>query len=204
MYLDSLNSFSEIIMGGSQYTKKRCTENTEAWIVGSGTASLASALYLIKQAKVQPSRVHILDKHASLGERPYNQGDPSSGYDQFAGCLPVPVDSLIKELLAMTPSIEMPGRSLLDEIETAKATRLSAKGSDRTCFLAQTGGSMEHLPVGSLDLGYKLRATLTLFLLKREKYLMARQIRDIFPDSFFKSAFWIVWSTQYVFGLPLS
>lgn len=48
--------------------RKRTSENTEAWILGSGTASLASALYLVKHFRIQPFRVHILDAHASLEE----------------------------------------------------------------------------------------------------------------------------------------
>jgi oleate hydratase len=39
---------------------KHRPKQTEAWILGSGTASLASAFYLIKYAKITPHKVHIL------------------------------------------------------------------------------------------------------------------------------------------------
>lgn len=174
----------------------RCPQNTEAWIIGTGTASLASAFYLINHAKVQPSKVHILDKNPSMKENLHNQGHSSSGYDQFAGCLPVPVDSSIKELLAMIPSVELRGKSFLDEIQMMESRRLPSQGSDRTCFLAQKDGTMEHIPVKSLSLSYKYRAILIRLLLKREKSLLGRQIRDVLPESFFDSLFWLVWSTQ--------
>lgn len=185
-------------MEGDQHKQTGNAEHTEAWILGTGTASLTAALYLINHAKVHPTRIHILDKNTLVGESPHNQGNSSSGYDQFAGCLPVPVGSHMKEFLAMIPSVEAEGRSFLDEIQTAEATRLSAKGSDRTCFLAQKNGTMKHLPVKSLNLKFKYRAILTRLLLRREKTLMRRQIRDFFPESFFESLFWVIWSTQYV------
>lgn len=181
---------------------KRTAENTEAWIIGNGTASLASALYLIKYAKVLPSRVHVLDKHASLEQGSHNKGNASRGYDQFAGCLPVPGGLPMKELLAMVPSTESQGQSMLEEIQTAQANRLSAKENDHTCFMALENGCIEHIPTGSLNLSFKNRMILVCFLLKREKSLMKCQIQDFFPKSFFESVFWEVWSAQCVFGCP--
>ncbi|KAJ6102766.1 hypothetical protein N7486_005193 [Penicillium sp. IBT 16267x] len=186
-------------MKGFHCRAERTAENTEAWILGSGTAPLASALYLVKDAKIPPSKIHVLDKHISLEEATYHKGDSRDGYDQFAGCLPVPVGSLMKELLAMIPSATAEGKSVLDEIETAEAKRLLTKGNDHTCFLAQKSGAFEHIPLESLNLGYRHRKTLIFFLLKREKYLIGKQIRDVFPESFFESSFWTAWSVQFGF-----
>jgi oleate hydratase len=181
---------------GTHRKKGRRPENTEAWIIGTGTASLATALYLINHAKLQPSKVHILDKNPSMKEDLHNHGHSSSGYDQFAGCLPVPVGSSMKELLAMIPSAELRGKSFLDEIQMTESSRLPSHGSDRTCFVAQKNGTMLHMPIKSLSLSYKYRAILIRLLLKREKSLLRRQICDVLPESFFDSFFWLVWSTQ--------
>lgn len=188
----------KLAMQGSQPQAKRSAEDTEAWILGSGIASVASALYLIKHANVRPSRVHILDKHASLQQASHKKGDSASGYDQFAGCLPVPLGSPMKELLAMIPSTTAQGRSILDEIQTAEASRLTERGNDRTRFLAQNKGCLYHIATESLNLSYRHRAALIYLLLKRERALTKRQIRDMLPDSFFESAFWAVWSAQCV------
>ncbi|KAJ5656210.1 hypothetical protein N7507_008160 [Penicillium longicatenatum] len=186
-------------MKGCQSRAKRTGENTDAWVLGSGTAPLASALYLMKNAKIPPSKIHILDKHVSLEQASHHKGDSLGGYDQFAGCLPVPAGSLMKELLGMIPSATADGESILDEIETAEANRLSKKGGDHTCFVAQKNDTFEHIPLGSLNLSYRHRKALILFLLKREKSLTGRQIRDLFPSSFFESQFWTVWSVQFGF-----
>lgn len=179
---------------------KRTAENSEVWILGSGTASLASAIYLIKHAKVQPSRVHVLNKHASLEQGSHDKGNASRGYDQFAGCLPVPGGLPLKELLAMVPSPNSQGQSVLDDIQTAEENRLSAKGNGRTCFLAQENGIMKQIPTETLNLSFRDRMTLVRLLLKREKSLTKRQIRDFLPKTFFDSIFWTVWSAQCVFG----
>ncbi|KAJ5939029.1 hypothetical protein N7466_002163 [Penicillium verhagenii] len=186
-------------MKGCQSKPKRSAENTEAWILGSGTASLASALYLFKHAKVHPSKIHVLDKHISLEQASHHKGDSLGGYDQFAGCLPIPVGSLMKELLATIPSATAEGQSVLDEIQKAEANRLSAKGDDHTCFVALKNGAFEHIPIESLNLSLKHRTSLILFFLKREKYLTGSKIRDVFPASFFESPFWTVWSVQFGF-----
>lgn len=67
--------------------KRRKPEDTEAWILGSGIAALASAHYLVVDAKVPYSQVHVLDFHTLLGQALHQKGGPYSGYDQFAGWL---------------------------------------------------------------------------------------------------------------------
>lgn len=182
---------------------KHAVEDREVWIVGSGTASLASALYLIKHTKVQPSKVHVLDEHKSLEEASHNGGNASRGYDQFAGCLPVPGGVPMKELLSMVPSTESPGQSLLQEIQTAEKNRLSTSENGRTRFLVQEKGSLEQLPIKTLNLGIRNRMSLVRFLFKREKSLTKRPIERYFPKRFFKSVFWAVWSAQCVFPTKL-
>lgn len=175
---------------------KRSNGHSDAWILGSGISALASAFYLIKQANIRPRNVHILDQHSSLEEAAHQRGDSSRGYDQFAACLPVPLGSPMKELLSAIPSTKVQGRSMLDEIRTMEANRLTAKGSDRTHFFVCERGSMRRIPVESLNLGYRYRASLLRFLFKRESTLAKSQIRDIFPSGFFHSDFWAVWSAQ--------
>jgi oleate hydratase len=188
-----------------QRKSKRSAENTEAWIFGSGTESLASALYLIRHAKLQPSKIHIIDKHV-FSEKLWPPADGSpDGYDQFAACLPVSAGLPMRRLLAMIPSAQWgQGQSLLDEIQTAEINRAPTTGNSRSCFLAQTGGSLKHMRTESLDLSYKHRLTLVHFLFKREKNLTRSTINEILPESFFQSPFWTIWSAQCVFRLPSS
>lgn len=182
--------------------RRRTSENVEAWVLGSGTASLASALYLIKHFNIQPSRVHILDARASLEEASHHEGNALRGYDQFAGCLPVPGGLPMNELLAMVPSTGLQSQSILGEIQRSQARREFANENKHTVFLAQKNGIMKEISTRSLDLTIKHRVYLVRFLLKREKSLLNRQIRNLFPGSFFESVFWKVLSLQCVLGWP--
>ncbi|KAJ5917463.1 hypothetical protein N7466_011017 [Penicillium verhagenii] len=177
---------------------RRSPDQTEAWILGSGTASLASALYLVQFANVPASKVHILDSHLSMGQVLHNNGDPIHGYDQFAGCLPVPAGNPLKELLGLVPSVNRLGHSVLDDIQSAQTGRAN-QHKGRTRFLVQKNHVLNDIHTNSLNLNTKHRLELILFMLKSEKRLGRNQIRDFLPNSFFQSTFWTIWSAQFGF-----
>ncbi|CAG8086350.1 unnamed protein product [Penicillium nalgiovense] len=185
-------------MDGSPRYNQRSPEATEAWILGSGTASLASAVYLITRAKLRPSAVHILDEHPSLQETVHRPGSAHAGYDQFASCLPVPIGSGLKELLDTIPSAVAEGQSFLDDIQQEeKQLAIDRKG--RTCFITRKDGCFKHLPTESLTLCWNHRINLIRLLMKREKTLQGKEIRNFFRKTFFESTFWIIWSIQFGF-----
>lgn len=168
----------------------------EAWILGSGISSLASAFYLITKSNIRPFNIHILEQQPSLEEAVHHNGDSSSGYDQFAACLPVPIGSPMNEFLSAIPSREREGQSLFDEIQSLQANRLSPNRSDRTQFLECKDGYMHRVPVESINLSCKYRASLVRLLLRRENSITQRPIRDMFPSGFFDTTFWLIWSAQ--------
>lgn len=182
-------------MDSSAQYNRRSPETTEAWILGSGTASLASAVYLIKKAHLRPSAVHILDEHLSLQQTLHDQGSTHAGYDQFAGCLPAPVGSALTELLDMIPSAVTEGRSYLHDLRAEEEQNLMNR-TGATCFIAQNKGGFKHLPTKSLNIGWNHRIHLMRLLMKREKTLQKKEIRIFFRESFFRSTFWTIWSTQ--------
>ncbi|KAL4778500.1 oleate hydratase [Aspergillus varians] len=188
-------------MSRKESTKDR-SANREVWILGSGTAALASALYLVRIANLPPHKVHILDSHGSLGQALHHRGDHTSGYDQFAGCLPVPVGEPLKQLLALVPSVRGDSRSVFDEIETAESNRISSgtgKKNGYTRFLVQRNGELSCIPTKSLNLSIRQRLALVRLLFKRETDLQRKQIRDYLSRSFFRSTFWVIWSAQFGF-----
>ncbi|KAJ5627852.1 hypothetical protein N7490_010080 [Penicillium lividum] len=177
---------------------KRSPDKTEAWILGSGTASLASALYLVHFANVPASKVHVLDSHLSMGQVLHNNGDPIHGYDQFAGCLPVQVGKPLTELLSLVPSVNRLGCTVLDDIKSAETGRIR-KQEGRTRFLVQKNNALSDINTNSLNLNAKHRLELVLLMMKGEKRLGRNQIRDFLPNSFFQSTFWTIWSAQFGF-----
>lgn len=138
--------------------------------------------------------MHIIDEHLSLRQAVHRQGSAHEGYDQFAGCLHVPVGSELRETLGMIPSAVAEGRSYFDDLqEEEKQLVMNRKG--RTCFIAQNDGAFKHLPTKSLNIGWIHRIHMMRLLLKGEKSLQQKDIRSFFRESFFHSTFWMIWST---------
>jgi oleate hydratase len=179
--------------------KKRSPDTTEAWILGSGTASFAAALYLVQNAKIPAPKVHVLDSNVSIENAVHHKGDFIAGYDQFAGCLPVPVGTPLKELLASVPSFGNQGQTVLDDIQNAETNRTSVTSDHSTRFVVKRNSTMRNIPTKSFNLSSKQRLQLIWFILKREKRLGRNQIQDCLPNSFFQSSFWVVWSAQFGF-----
>ncbi|KAL3465455.1 oleate hydratase [Aspergillus heterothallicus] len=188
-------------MRKGSFRQEKSLNQAEAWIIGSGTAAFASALYLIRLANFAPRRVHILDSHGSLGFALHNSGNQSCGYDQFAGCLPVPVGDPLKDLLALVPSVRDENQSVFDEIKNAEyfASPSSRGGDMHTQFLVQQDGSLINIPTKFINLKFRQRIALVRLMLKGENSLQRKQIRDYLPRSFFKSTFWAIWSAQFGF-----
>lgn len=176
--------------------EKRPPDATEAWILGSGTAVLASAFYLIRDAKIPPLKVHLLNPHKSFQRALHDKGDSHRGYDQFVRCLPVPVGVPLEELLSLVPG----GRThfVHNEIEAKDGHRDTTKHGRDTYFLIQSGQALTEVPTKTSSLDFRDRIRLLRLMLKNERHLWKGQIRDYFPESFFKSAFWAIWSVQYV------
>jgi oleate hydratase len=181
-----------------QAGKKRSLETTEAWILGSGTASFAAALYLVQNVKIPAPKVHVLDSNVSIENALHHKGNSMAGYDQFAGCLPVPVGTPLKELLASVPSVGNQGQTVLEDIQNAEINRTSVTYDHGTRFVVKRNSTLRNIPTKSLNLSSKQRLQLIWFILKREKRLGRNQIQDCLPNSFFQSSFWVVWSAQCV------
>ncbi|KAF9895309.1 hypothetical protein FE257_000213 [Aspergillus nanangensis] len=186
-------------MRGHRATTRRSPGTTEAWILGSGTAALASALYLIHDAQVPASKVHILDSNKSLGQAIHNKGDAINGYDQFAGCLPVPVGTLVRDILTSIPSAESHGQSVFDEIKSVQDGGLADEDTQHPCFLIQRDHVLKETPTKSLNLSLKHRLAIFRLILMPEKQLRRNQISDYLPETFFRSSFWAIWSAQFAF-----
>jgi oleate hydratase len=184
---------------------ERSPNTTEAWIIGSGISALASAVYLIEIAKVPPQRVHIWDHNVSLGNVIQPEGDPVRGYDQFGGCLPVPVGAPLRELLALVPSAHKPAtsQSVLDDIVSREIGRNRPQKNEKVNFLIQKKGKLESLSSHS-SIQLKDRQRLARFLLTCERRMKRKRICDFFPESFFQSFFWVILSIQYGDSVPLS
>lgn len=173
---------------------KRDPQNVQAWLIGSGIASLAAAVHLVKQAKVPARQVHILDSHHASGGAMETSGDAKYGYILHTGAQPYFYEQCVKDLLAMVPSPEKPDKTLWEAIrEHEDFTRPIGKA--RTRAIRQTEDGTCKVDTHKLPIGAKLRLELIKFILESERMFESKKISDVFDAKFFESEFWSLWST---------
>lgn len=67
-----------------QTRDQRPSGRSNAWLLGSSVTSLASAVYLIRDAKVPASQIHLIESRRTSEDGLAIIGDPVSGYDHRA------------------------------------------------------------------------------------------------------------------------
>ncbi|KAK6819046.1 hypothetical protein RU639_008157 [Aspergillus parasiticus] len=166
-------------------------DHGNVWILGSSIASLASAVYLIQDTDMPASHVHILESRIAPEDGIPTTGDSVRGYDHRAPCLPLLCDEYTENLLSLVPSSSSPGKTMLDNLNEAK------RNAPPTRLFTQNGHRVEALDPKNMSIGWKVRMSLVTFILKSEKSLGRKIIRDFFDKWFFNSRFWAVWSSAF-------
>ncbi|KAI9928443.1 hypothetical protein MW887_002488 [Aspergillus wentii] len=97
--------------------KSQSQPDLDAWILGSGIASLSAAVHLLRDANLPPHRIHILESRTISGGGSISSGDPVNGYDYRAGCMPGFNDVCMEDLLSLVPMGNGSGRTIKEEIK---------------------------------------------------------------------------------------
>lgn len=169
----------------------------DAWILGSGIASLTSAVYLIQEAQIPPSRIHILEKLEKAGGGSVSTGDPVNGYEYRAGAMPAFNDTCMEELLSIVPSKSDSKKTTLEDLREFNRSRPSHK-TPHTRFLSRKTWGMERTDPKRAGMGLRDRMDLFMLSSKTEKSLGRSRIQDHFRTSFFRSNYWLILATTYV------
>ncbi|KFY04282.1 hypothetical protein V491_09404 [Pseudogymnoascus sp. VKM F-3775] len=176
----------------------RDPESTQAWLIGSGIASLAAAVHLIKDAKVPASNIHILGAHAATGGGIKTCGNAEDGYVIYAGCLPYFLGECVEELVSHIPSPKAPDKSILDSMKDFEQNEIpQSQRVAMTHILKRGGQGPEKVDAGHLHVGYQQRMELIKIMLEPESALSGRRIEEFFDVNFFGSNFWTLWSTSF-------
>lgn len=172
----------------------RDPQDVHAWLIGSGVASLAAAVHLIKQAKVPAHRVHILDVHHGSGGGMEVSGNSTDGYVLHTGAQPYFHEDCVTDLLSMVPSLRHPDKTVWEDIaEYEQQTRPMDKAHTRV--IRQSDNGLCKVDMHRLHVGAKLRMDLIRFILDGEKLFDSQRISDVFAGAFFESDFWTLWSS---------
>jgi oleate hydratase len=167
--------------------------NRKAWLAGGGIASLAAAVFLIRDAKMPGGNITIFKGGGPAGGSLDGAGSAEEGYIIRGGGMLNFTYYCTYEMLSSIPSFEHPGRSVYDDIvefnEKVK-TRAHARLIDRSGKI-----------VDSSRMGFqeKDRIELLCLMTTPEKDLDGKQISDWFTPHFFTTNFWYIWCTTFAF-----
>lgn len=170
--------------------------NKQAYFVGGGLASLAGAVYLIRDCNFEGKNIHILEGLPILGGSNDGAGDPVNGFICRGGrMLNEETYENTWELLSSIPSLDKPGMSVCDEIfefDHANPTHANARLIDK---------DGEILDVISMGFNTSDRMALGKLMITPEEKIEYLKISDWFAHTphFFETNFWYMWQTTFAF-----
>lgn len=172
--------------------KQKDAQHSKVFLIGSGIASLAAAVYLEKETGVPAQQIHILEKEAIPGGALDGSGNEEAGFLIRGGRMHEKHYACYWDLLSNIPSLEDPSISVTDEsyqfnemfVSNAQARLL--RGGEKL-NASEYGLSLAH----QMDL-IKLTSV-------SEKSLGNKRIEDWFDQDFFDTHFWYLWTSMFAF-----
>ena len=174
--------------------KPEGVEEKQAWLVGGGLASLAAAAFLIRDAGMEGSRIHILEEARVPGGACDGLLYPEAGFVIRGGREMENHYECLWDLYRSIPSLENPGESVLDEFYRLNLDDPNVSHNRATLQRgrsAETGNRFNLTDESALEL-------MNLFLTPDEK-LYDKTIAQVLGDEFFQSTFWLYWQTMFAF-----
>lgn len=167
-------------------------QDAKIYLIGAGIASLASAVYLIKDAGVPGENIHILEQNDIPGGALDGSGDPEKGFIIRGGRMHEAHFVCYWDLLSNIPSLEDPDISVKDECFEFSSRFLS----HAQARLLKDGKKMDPTAFG---LTLKDQADLVKLTFASEQSLDNIRIEDWFNADFFESNYWYLWTTMFAF-----
>lgn len=202
---------------------RRSPEQTNAYLIGGGIASLTAAVHLHHDAGVPAAQIHVLEAASmsggSMGRSSGKQdGSHGHGYVILAARKLNFSYRCLYETLSRVPSLRNPGRTVLEDVRgiaegthnrptTERAsmnpspTSSTAEGpSNLPARLVASGpDGPEIVDVQSMGLRSEEKMGLLGLILEQEDRIGDGQIQAHFKPDFFESKFWDVWASLYGF-----
>lgn len=164
-----------------------------AYFIGGGIASLAGAVFLIRDGAMPGSAIHIFEESMQPGGSLDAHGNPETGYILRGGrMLDETAHTSLFDLLGAIPGINNNNESLKDDIVAFNQQHRYSSH----CRLVAQGKPLDNPAFGLswLDRFDLLRLSLT-----PEWMIGRRRIQDFFRPAFFKTNFWAMWCTIFAF-----
>lgn len=160
--------------------KPEGVDQKQAWLVGGGLASLAAAAFLIRDAQMEPSRIHILETSDLPGGACDGLLLPDVGFIIRGGREMENHYECLWDLFRSIPSLEVPDASVLDEFY----------------WLNHDDPNYSK---NRFDLSDEAALELMHLFFTPDEELYNKTIDDVLGEEFYRSNFWLYWQTMFAF-----
>lgn len=173
--------------------KPKNVDQKSAYIVGSGLAGLAAAVFLIRDGHMKGESIYIFEELPLAGGSLDGIQRPNVGFVTRGGREMENHFECLWDLYRSVPSLEIPGASYLDEYYWLDKDDPNSSN----CRLIYDRGN--RVPNdGDYTLGKSSEEIIKLIMTPEAK-LGTTTIEDYFSEDFFKSNFWMYWATMFAF-----
>ncbi len=169
-------------------------EHKSAYIVGTGLAALSAACYLVRDAQMPGSNIHILEKDPIAGGACDGADIPGTGYVMRGGREMDNHFEVMWDLLRSIPSIEDPSITVLDEYYWLN----KEDPNYSLCRATENRGQDAHTD-GKFGLSDKAAMQIMKLFFTPNEELYDRPITDFFDEEVLDSNFWLYWRTMFAF-----
>lgn len=166
------------------------------WIAGGGIAGMAAAAFAIRDGKVPPANIHILEELGLSGGSMDGAPSPTAA-DAFVTrggrMFEDKAYQCTWDLFDSIPSLEDPDTSVREEM-------IGFNERVRTHAQARLIGA-DHSVLDAADYGFSVRDRLDMsrLIATPEALLGSRRIDEVFNEHFFTTNFWKCWRTTFAF-----
>jgi len=165
--------------------------NTKVFLVGGGIASLAAAVFLIRDGDLPGCNITILEQLDTIGGSLDGSGSAEAGYVLRGGRMLESKYLCTFDLFSSIPTLDY-SRTVTQETfawnETMKTSSKSRLVRD---------GKRQTAPMFGLSEAHIL--TIERLALEPESLLGSTTIADLFDGAFFRTDFWFMWCTTFAF-----
>lgn len=173
--------------------KPKGVDTKSAYIVGSGLAGLATAVFLIRDGQMKGEHIHILEELPLAGGSLDGEKRPNIGFVTRGGREMENHFECLWDMYRSIPSLRIKSASYLDEYYWLD----KEDPNSSNCRLIYHRG--DRVPTdGEYGLG-KAQNELVKLIMTPESEIQGKSIEEYFSEEFFESNFWTYWSTMFAF-----
>ena len=173
--------------------KPKGIDDKKAYIVGTGIAGLSTAGFLIKDAKMDPSKIVFLEKDSIAGGALDGKLLSDLGYVARGGRETGHHFEVLWDLLSVIPSREDPDMSILDDLYY---TNLDDPNFSH-CRVTKNRG--ERYDNGKFNLSNDVVKEILHLVMTPDEKLEGVSVEEVFSDEFLESDFWTYYRTMFAF-----